>query len=666
MDYYFFERLFMKSIALIIVLFFAISIRTEAQTTALPNIDCDLFPPNHIFNTRLDTLLASGHIQVDSRSNTWLNNMGRTRTLRPDFGEVVYPENTNFIVGIPYNVVDATQPDVAVNYYLYGNESDPGPMPIPPNALREGGPTATSGDRHVLVVDDTDCILYELWYAYKNANNSWEAGSGAIFDLMSHWLRPDGWTSSDAAGLPILPFLPRYEDILAGEMMHALRFTLPTTAQAYVWPARHAAGSDNISNYPPMGQIFLLNPNFDISGLSPEGQIIATAMKRYGIILADNGSAGFVSGTHDSRWNIGNLLDDFREITFNDFVAVDICKLRVHADSGEASINANPSGTGCTRNQGYGLAGGYARGRVSDPLGNPLAGITVSASGAGITTRTTTSDSLGTYIIYQIPRNQNFVLSANGVALGLNVQWWDNSETLGGATTIQLTNSVASAYHRNFLLGELDALTGTVYASNGTTPLPNVPIWVSGRTSVVCTDANGNFSVDLVVGLMYRIGAGGNHASCADNGQVLRWYVQSRTANFGQALTSPNAGINIILPDVTPIVMNEQQFLAELQAHALDTPLYPLVVDMVAGGAVITLSQGGAIGTAQVGFISENGLVQIRIIATTGTFPDTIYRDLPQMVMGAFDDVLARAGVTDIALEDILVSSATVTFRVLE
>lgn len=644
--------------------FLMINTAPISAQTALPNINCAIFPSNHIFNTRLDTLLASGHISTDSRSNTWLNNMGRTRTLRPDFGEAVWPEGTDQIIGIPYNVVTNSQPKVGVNYYLYGADSDPGPMPIPPTALREGGPSVTSGDRHVLVVDDTNCVLYELWYAYKNPNNTWEAGSGAVFDLMSNWLRPNGWTSADAAGLPILPFLPRYQDILAGEMRHAVRFTLPSTARSFVWPAIHAAGSQNISDYPPMGQIFLLNPNFDISQMSPAGQIIATAMKRYGIILADNGSAGYVSGTHDPRWNINALKNDLGRITFNDFVAVDICKLRVNQHSGEAGVNANPSGTGCTYPQNTSTSGGYAQGRVFDPLGNPIAGVTVSASSFG----SRLTDATGTYLITGIPRNQNFVLSANGTSIGLTTQWWLNSDTLGGATTIQLTSSISSAYQRNFTLGEIGEVTGTVYASNGTTPLPNVPIRVDGRSEVVCTNGSGQFTLTLIKNVPYKIGAGGNHANCTDKNQVLRWYPNAYSPQTGQSVI-PDASISFTLPDTVTYEMNEQLFLHELQVVATSTsaPIYPILVDVVANGAVITfIRPDNTTGTATLIFTPDGGALRMHISQTTGQFGDTIRAELPQMVMTAFDTVLGRANLADNRVEGMTLTMATVIFVMLD
>ena len=256
---------------------------------------CEVFPADNIWNTPVDNL------PLDPNSAAYVATIGPEITLHPDFGSGVWPPGSDSPIGIPYVTVPGTQPTVQVSFD-YADESDPGPYPIPANAPIEGGPDS-NGDRHVLVIDTTNCILYELYNAFPQTDGSWQAGSGAIFDLKSDQLRPAGWTSADAAGLPIYPGLVRYDEVASGEINHALRFTVPQTRNTYVWPARHEASSLTGAQYPPMGQRFRLKAGFDISGFSPQTQVILTALKRYGMILADNGSAWYISGVPDPSWN---------------------------------------------------------------------------------------------------------------------------------------------------------------------------------------------------------------------------------------------------------------------------------------------------------------------------------------------------------------------------
>jgi hypothetical protein len=239
---------------------------------------------------------------VDPNSAALIASCG-IRNLHPDFG-TTYNGAPN---GIPYVVVAGTQARVAVTFD-YDDESDPGPYPIPPNAPIEGGASG-AGDRHILVIDRDNWRLYELFDAHPiNGGQSWHAGSGAIFDLNTSTLRPAGWTSADAAGLPIFPGLVRYDEVVEQqEIRHALRFTCPTTRRAYVSPARHFASSRTDPNLPPMGMRVRLRDDFDVSSYPAEVRVILNAMKRYGMLLADNGSGWFVSGAPDARWNDDNL-----------------------------------------------------------------------------------------------------------------------------------------------------------------------------------------------------------------------------------------------------------------------------------------------------------------------------------------------------------------------
>jgi hypothetical protein len=289
-------------------------------------LDCALFPADSIWNTRVDSL------PVAPRSAEYITTIGSDAHLHPDFGS---GEWDGAPIGIPYVAVDGSQPRVPVSF-AYADESDPGPYPIPPDAPIEGG-ADSPGDRHVLVVDDENCVLYELFDAHANTDGSWYAGSGAVFDLRDHALRPEGWTSADAAGLPILPGLVRYDEVASGEIAHAIRFTAPQTRRAYVWPARHFASSHTEDYYPPMGQRFRLKANVDISGFSPRIQVILRAMQHYGIILADNGSAWFISGVPDDRWD-NDELRQLRELQGADFEAVDVSSLMIDPDSGQALV----------------------------------------------------------------------------------------------------------------------------------------------------------------------------------------------------------------------------------------------------------------------------------------------------------------------------------------
>ncbi len=293
-----------------------------------PNVaGCDVFPANNIWNTPVDNL------PVHANSAAYMAAIGLNDNVHADFGAGVWPPGSNSPIGIPYVDAPGSQTPVAVSF-TWSGESDPGPYPIPPDAPIEGGPDA-DGDRHVIVLDRDNCILYELYNAFPQGDGSWTADSGAKFDLSSHALRPDGWTSADAAGLPILPGLARYDEVAAGEIRHAIRFTAPQTQRAYIWPARHYASSLTDPGYPPMGLRARLKAGVDISGFSPQAQVVAQAMKTYGLILADNGSSWYISGAPDDRWDNDDLRD-LAQLTGADFEAVDVSGLMIDPDSGEA------------------------------------------------------------------------------------------------------------------------------------------------------------------------------------------------------------------------------------------------------------------------------------------------------------------------------------------
>jgi len=287
---------------------------------------CAVFPVDNIWNVPVDGL------PVDANSDAYIAAIGADVGVHPDFGTVW----AGAPIGIPWVAVPGSQPEVPVDF-TYAGESDPGPYPIPSDAPIEGGPAST-GDRHVLVLERTTCTLYELFHAFpQDGGASWTAGSGAGFALDSHALRPETWTSADAAGLPILPGLVRYEEVATSQIRHAIRFTAPQTRREYVWPARHYASSLTGSDYPPMGQRFRLRADFDVSTFSPPVQTILRALKKYGMMLADNGSAWFLSGVPDSRWDDVMLVGELHRVKGSDFEAVDVSSLMVDADSGQTS-----------------------------------------------------------------------------------------------------------------------------------------------------------------------------------------------------------------------------------------------------------------------------------------------------------------------------------------
>ena len=254
---------------------------------------------------------------VDANSDSLIGRCGANRELHPDFGA----NYQGGPFGIPFTTVAGTQPRVPVTFE-YDDESDPGPYPIPRGAPIEGGRNA-GGDRHVIVVDVDNWMLYELFDAHPSAGDaSWTAGSGAIFNLATGTDRPAGWTSADAAGLPIYPGLVRYEEaVTLGAINHALRFTCPNTRRAYVYPARHQASDQTHPNLPPMGMRVRLKAGVNISGFPAEVQVILNALKTYGMILADNGSGFYVSGAADARWNDGNI-NTMKQLRGSDFEVV--------------------------------------------------------------------------------------------------------------------------------------------------------------------------------------------------------------------------------------------------------------------------------------------------------------------------------------------------------
>jgi hypothetical protein len=268
---------------------------------------CPVFPSDNVWNADVSAL------PVAADSATLLTTIGLATGLHPDFGSYAG-------YGIPFNTVAGTQPKLKVRFG-YAGQSDPGPYPIPAKPKIEA-----SSDHHLLIVDRDHCRLYELWNA-RHTSTGWRAGSGAIWSLGSNALRPDGWTSADAAGLPVLPGLVRYREVASGVIDHALRFTAPQTRSAHIYPARHDAGSGSSAALPPMGLRVRLKASFDLTRLSPQARVIATALQRYGMLLADNGSPWYVSGASDPGFDDDDLRT-LNRITGADLEVVDTSALR--------------------------------------------------------------------------------------------------------------------------------------------------------------------------------------------------------------------------------------------------------------------------------------------------------------------------------------------------
>jgi hypothetical protein len=268
---------------------------------------CRVFPASNPWNEDISKLAVS------PLSGAYIASIGAGGFLHPDFG-------SNLTYGIPYAVVPRNQAKVAIHFTAYGSQSDKGPYPVPAGAPVEGG-AGSSGDRHVLVLQAGACKLYELYDAHPNPDGSWDAGSGAVFNLHSNKLRPDGWTSADAAGLPIFAGLIRYEEIQRGFINHAIRFTAPDSQAGFIHPATHFASSSTNADLPPMGLRLRLKASFDISHFPRVARIILRAMKTYGLILADNGSPWYFQGATDPRWN-DNQLDTLKSVPGSAFEAV--------------------------------------------------------------------------------------------------------------------------------------------------------------------------------------------------------------------------------------------------------------------------------------------------------------------------------------------------------
>jgi hypothetical protein len=301
----------MRPVAALVAAVSALAL-APAPAEAASVAGCPVFPRNNPWNQRVDRL------PVLRNSDEIVNSIGLQTTMHADFGSGLWDGGP---IGIPITVVDSSTPLSSVDFE-YDDESDAGPYPIPKGVPIEGGPDA-DGDRHALIVDSETCTLYELFALYP----SWSAGSGAIWDLESNDLRPRGWTSADAAGLPILPGLARYDEVASGSIDHALRFTVRRSRRAYVYPARHFASQYTSRALPPMGLRLRLRSSFPVWTFPPQARVVLRALKRYGMIVADNGSSWYVSGAPDPGWDNDDL-HSLHRVKGSDFRVVATGSLR--------------------------------------------------------------------------------------------------------------------------------------------------------------------------------------------------------------------------------------------------------------------------------------------------------------------------------------------------
>jgi hypothetical protein len=281
----------------------------RARSTAAPSeFGCPILPAEDPLNQEI------ANDPISPNSANYIASISLTAHLHPDFG-------TEPSFGIPYTVVGSEQPKVPIRFTKFRSESDPGPYPVPANAPIEGAGKNGHGDKHVLVVQEESCMLYELYKA-KHKGEGWTAASGAVFNLRSDALRPEGFTSADAAGLPIFPLLARYPEVASGQIDHALRVTVPETQRGYIHPATHFASTSTNPDLPPMGLRLRLKASYSLAGFHGESLVILEALKRYGLIVADNGSPWFITGAPDPRWNDEDL-EQIKQVPGAEFEAVE-------------------------------------------------------------------------------------------------------------------------------------------------------------------------------------------------------------------------------------------------------------------------------------------------------------------------------------------------------
>jgi hypothetical protein len=516
---------------------------------------CPVLPADNIWNTPVDTL------PVLSNSSSMINTIGATTRVHADFGSGTWNGGP---IGIPFITVPGTQTKYPATFY-YPDESDPGPYAIPLTAPIEGGSTAT-GDRHAIAVDTDNCLLYELYDAHPQTS-SWSAGSGAMFNLRSNALRPDTWTSADAAGLPIMPGLVTFEEVQSGEIKHAVRFTAPQSRHESVWPARHYASSLVGTQYPRMGERFRLKANFDVLAYPPDVQVILRAMKRYGIMLADNGSAWFISGKPDSRWNNDNL-QMLGQVVGSSFEAVDATVLRIDPDSGAAVQN----------------------------------GVTVSVTPASATVRATRAQTLSA-AVSGAPNTVTW--SVNGISGGDTLVGTVDSSGLYMAPSVVPTPSVVT----------VRATSTTTLAASGSASVTIIPL--PGISSVTPSPVTAGAFTMTIAGAGFASGSVLSFDGVALSTTVVSSTRLSGTGNAPAPKLSARVVVNtpdreasntfyvdVVAPPAVSISMTPVSATVRINR----TKQFTAAVQNSANTAVIWKVNGIVGGKATVGTISASGL----------------------------------------------------------
>ena len=545
--------------------------------------NCPMFPADNVWNTPI------ANLPVDPHSAQWLASMDASTTdLHPDFGPSGDPSNP---YGIPYTVVSPSQPLVPITFQ-YADQSDPGPYPFGADTPIEGGQQST-GDRHAIMVDPATCTLYELWDAQYVSPTGSTAGSGAIWNLDSDALRPAGWTSADAAGLPILPGLVRYDEVQSGVITHAIRMTAESTDTSYIWPARHEAGSSSNPDLPPMGARFRLKASFDISGYSPQAQVVLRAMQQYGLILADNGSNWYFGGTADDDWPL-SLVDELKTVPASAFEAVDESSLMIAPNSGQArqlgtSVN-------CSSEPGYRMVaadGGmfsfcqaFLGSMGGQHLNAPMVGMAETPGGGGY---------------WEVGSDGGIFSYGNALFHGSTGSLKLNAPIVGMAATPDGGGYWLVASDG----GIFDYGDAGFYGSTGSIHL-NKPIVAMAATP----DGHGYWLVASDGGI-FNYGDAGFYGS--RGGQPLNKPI------VGMAADATGLGYWLVASDGGIFNYGDASFLGSRGGQPLNKPIVAMMSTFDGAGYWLTASDGGIFGYGDTGFYGSAGSIHLNAPVVSGT-----------------------------------------------